>query len=67
MIQLALLICSIGLIVIGIKGLSGRGIALSKTKTLTGPQAKAVGVACIIGGLALIPALFLIVWLLSRR
>jgi len=58
MVQIAILGCSIGLIVLGIKSLVTGELAFSKKKTLSGGVAKAVGVACILGGVALVPLFF---------
>lgn len=63
MIQIALLAVSVGLIALGIKGFTPSGLALSQSKTLEGPAAKAVGILCILGGIGLIP---LVLFVLSR-
>lgn len=65
MLQIFALVASIGLIVLGCKGLFGDGLALSKNTTLKGSSAKVVGVCCILGGIGLIPAFFLLIILLS--
>jgi hypothetical protein len=67
MVQIALVIISICLIVLGIKGFTKSGLALSKSTTLTGTPAKIVGVLCIIGGLGLIPAFLLVIAAFSSR
>lgn len=66
MIQILMIGCSIGLIILGIKGFTPSGLAFSKTTTLRGTSGKIVGTACIIGGIALIPLFFVIVWAFSR-
>lgn len=66
MIQVALVGVSLCLIVLGVKGFTQKGLALSKTKTLTGAPAMLVGVFCILGGLGLIPLFFLVVAMSSR-
>jgi uncharacterized membrane protein len=58
MIQIAAIAVSIGLIVIGVQGFTKKGLAFSKTTTLTGTSAKLVGVCCILGGIALLPAMY---------
>jgi hypothetical protein len=67
MLQIAALAVSIGLIVLGIKGFTPSGLAFSKTKTLTGSSARIVGALCILGGLGLIPLIFLFFWLVGSR
>lgn len=59
MIQIGLVAVSLGLIILGIKGFTPSGLALSRTTTLTGPSAKIVGILCVSGGLGLIPAVLL--------
>lgn len=59
MIQIALVLVSIGLIVLGAKGFTKQGLQVSRKTTLTGTPAKIVGVLCILGGFVLIP-LFII-------
>src|SRR5262249_1799632 len=66
MIQLALLAVSVGLVVIGIKGFTPSGLALSKNTSLTRRSAKIVGVLSILGGLGLVPLFMLVVWAASR-
>jgi len=66
MLQVLLLGASIGLIVVGIKGFTASGLALSKTKNLTGTPAKIVGTICIAAGLALIPLFMLLIWSVSN-
>lgn len=65
MVQIALIAVSIGLIVLGIQGFTAKGLAFSKSTTLKGTPAKFVGVCCILGGIGLIPAMFLAVALYS--
>jgi hypothetical protein len=64
-LQILAIVASIGLMALGIKAIFG-GLVLSKEKTLTGTPAKVVGVLCILGGLAVLPGLFLLISLLSR-
>jgi hypothetical protein len=66
MVQCGLLLVSIGLIFLGIKALLGKGLMLSRNKTLTGTPAKVVGVLCILFGLALTPLAYLIMFAVSR-
>jgi len=65
MLQIALVLVAIGLIVLGIKGFTEAGIPISKTTTLKGKSGKIAGVACILGGLLLIPAFMVFVGALS--
>ncbi len=65
MAQIALLLVSIGLIVLGIKGFTASGIPFTSTTTLKGTTGKIVGVACILGGVMLVPVFMLIVWAFS--
>jgi hypothetical protein len=67
MIQIAMVVVSVCLIVLGIKGFTRSGLALSKTTTLTGTSAKVVGVLCILGGIAVIPMFLLLIALMSAR
>ncbi len=62
MIQIALVAVSVGLIILGIKGFTRSGLALSNTTNLTGIPGKVVGVLCILGGLGLIPLLIVVLW-----
>ena len=55
MLQIAAIVVSIALIILGVKGFTSSGIAFSRTKTLTGRTAKVVGTLCILGGLGFIP------------
>lgn len=66
MLQVGLVVVSIALGVLGIKGFTPSGLALSKNTTLTGPKAKLVGTFCILGGLALVPLFMLIFWAFSN-
>lgn len=56
---------SVALIILGIKGFTPSGLALSKSTTLTGPKARLVGTLCILSGLALIPLFMLVFWAFS--
>lgn len=67
MIQIALVAVSVGLIILGIKGFTPSGLALSKTRTLTGSSAKVIGALCILAGLGLIPLVLLAFWATSSR
>ena len=67
MIQIALLAVSVGLIILGIKGFTPSGFALSRTRTMTGSSAKIVGAICILAGLGLIPLVLLVFWATSSR
>ncbi len=67
MIQIALILVSIGLIGLGIKGFTPSGLEFSKTTTLTGTRAKVVGALCILAGCALIPIVISVFWASSRR
>ena len=62
MIQVALMIVSIALIGIGIKGFTPSGLQLSKNTTLNGTAGKVVGTLCILFGLALIP-IFIVIFM----
>jgi hypothetical protein len=55
MIQIALVVLSILLIVIGIKGFTPAGLQFSKNTVLKGRNGKIVGAICIALGIALIP------------
>lgn len=59
MIQIAVLVVSVGLIILGIKGFTASGIPLTKTTALKGTQGKIVGVICILAGVAFIPVFLL--------
>ena len=62
MIQIGILLVSIGLVVLGIKGFTASGIPLSKRTTLKGTSGKVVGAICILAGVAFIPAFLLAFW-----
>lgn len=62
MLQILLVGVSIGLVILGVKGFTASGLALSKTKTLRGRPAMIVGSICIVAGLAFIPLFMLLVW-----
>jgi hypothetical protein len=55
MIWIVLLLLSILLCVIGIKGFTPSGLQFSKDTVLTGRDAKIVGLVCIAFGIGLIP------------
>jgi len=55
MLQIALVVLSIALIVIGIKGFTKGGLKFSKSTTLTGTSGRVVGAICIFLGVGLIP------------
>lgn len=59
MIQIGVLLVSIGLIVLGIKGFTASGIPISKAVVLKGTSGKVAGVVCILAGLAFIPLVLL--------
>ena len=59
MVQIAVLLVSIGLIVLGVKGFTASGIPLSKTVVLKGTSGKIAGVICILAGILFIPAFIL--------
>jgi hypothetical protein len=59
MIQIALLVLSVLLVIIGIKGFTPSGLQLSKNTNLVGRRGKIVGAICIALGIGLIP-LFLL-------
>ena len=61
MIQIALVVLSILLVIIGIKGFTPSGLKLSNSTTLRGRDGKIVGAICIAFGLGLIP-LFIVVF-----
>ena len=67
MIQLALVAVSIGLIILGIKGFTQGGLAFSKKTTLRGTPGMIVGTLCILLGIALIPVVVLIFWMMAQR
>jgi hypothetical protein len=66
MIQIGLLVASVALIILGAKGFTAGGIPFTRSATLIGTRAKVVGALCILGGLALIPAAVLMVWVMSE-
>ncbi len=55
MIQIALIVVSIGLVVIGIKGFTKQGLTLTRNTRLSGAWGKIVGTLCILLGLGLVP------------
>ena len=63
MIQIALLVLSVLLVVIGIKGFTPTGLQFSKNTVLKGRNGKIVGAICIGLGIGLIP-LFLILFMM---
>jgi len=63
MIQIAAVLVSIGLVILGIKGFTAKGIPVSKNKTLTGNSGQVVGTLCILAGVAFCPALLAFIWL----
>jgi len=60
MIQIALVLVSIGLVVIGIKGFTKDGLTLARNTRLTGASGKIVGTLCILFGLGLIPLVLVV-------
>ena len=60
MIQIALVVVSIGLVVIGIKGVTKDGLTLTRSTRLTGASGKIVGTLCILLGLTLIPLVLVV-------
>ena len=62
MIQIALPVLAVFLIILGIKGFTKSGLALSKTKTLTGRPAKIVGASCIFFGTAMLVAILVFIF-----
>jgi len=66
MIQIILLVVSVLLIVLGIKGFTPSGLQLSKDTILTGPKGKLVGSICIALGIGLIPLFLLLGWMYSE-
>ncbi len=61
MIQIAVVVLSILLVVIGVKGFTPSGLQLSQKTTLKGRTGKIVGTICIAFGIGLIP-LFLLMF-----
>jgi hypothetical protein len=59
MILIAVVLVSIGLVFLGVKGFTASGIPLTKMAALKGTQGKIVGSICILAGLAFTP-LFLL-------
>jgi len=55
MCAIVLWLIAAGLIILGISGLSGRGVRWTRETTLHGRQAKIVGVVCILGGMLISP------------
>ena len=62
MAQIGVLLVSIGLVVLGIKGFTASGIPFSKKTTLRGTAGKVVGTLCILAGVAFIPVFLLAFW-----
>jgi hypothetical protein len=54
-IIIALFVCSLVFIAIGISGFSKRGIQISKTLYWNGNKGKVVGTICILAGILLMP------------
>ncbi|GAC1334866.1 MAG: hypothetical protein NVSMB14_02100 [Isosphaeraceae bacterium] len=66
MVQIALVVVAVGLIILGIKGFTKSGLALSKEKTLTGRPAKIVGACCIFAGTSMLIAFVaFFVWIIK--
>ncbi|MGI9466384.1 MAG: hypothetical protein ACR2OA_04610 [Rubripirellula sp.] len=63
MIQIGLVVLSILLAVIGIKGFTSSGLRFSKNTVLKGRNGKIVGAICIAVGIGLIP-LFLLLFII---
>jgi hypothetical protein len=63
MIQIALVVLSVLLIIIGIKGFTPTGLQFSKNTVLKGRNGKIVGAICIAFGFGLIP-LFLLLFIM---
>jgi predicted transcriptional regulator YheO len=59
MVQIALAVCSVLLVILGIKGFTEKGVAVTRSVALKGTTGKIVGTLCILLGLSLIP-IFLI-------
>ncbi|MCC9608179.1 hypothetical protein LOC68_01285 [Blastopirellula sp. JC732] len=59
MIQIAVIVLSILLIVIGIKGFTPSGLQFSQNTVLKGRSGMIVGAICIAAGIGLIPMLLL--------
>lgn len=66
MLQIAVIGLCIGFIVLGVKGFTASGLALTKTKTLRGTPAKILGAICIAIGLGIIPGFILLAWAASN-
>ena len=60
MIQIALVVLSVLLVVIGVKGFTPSGLQFSKDIVLKGHNGKIVGAICIALGVGLIPLFLLI-------
>jgi hypothetical protein len=54
-VQIALIVVSVCLVILGIKGFTGSGLALSKATILHGWRARIAGTLCIIAGIVLVP------------
>jgi hypothetical protein len=67
MIQIALVVLSILLIVIGIKGFTPTGLQFSKNTVLKGRTGKIVGAICVGAGIGLIPLFLLLFMMYSSR
>ena len=65
MIQIALVVLSILLVVIGVKGFTPSGLQFSKGTVLKGRRGKIVGSICIAAGIGLIPLFILFFMLYS--
>jgi hypothetical protein len=59
MILIAVVLVSIGLIILGVNGFTASGIPLTKTTALKGTQGRIAGTICILAGVAFTP-LFLL-------
>lgn len=66
MVQIALVVVSVLLVVLGIRGFSASGLALTRNIKLTGRKGKIVGVLCIVLGVGLIPLFLLLVFLYTN-
>ena len=66
MIQIILLVVSVLLVVLGVKGFTPSGLKLSKETILTGSRGKVVGAICIALGVGLIPLFMLLTWMYSE-
>jgi hypothetical protein len=50
-VGIVLVIISIGLVILGIKGFTASGIPVTKTFALRGTSGRVAGVVCILGGI----------------